>query len=162
MQKSKNISSSLFLLLTSFIFCANILGINLEEHKYGLNVYKKGNCMGCHSWDGKGGGHGAAVSLRNTELTINEIINVIKCGRPGTGMPYFLKKAYKEEKCYDTTFEDYDESNRPVNSQIFLSSKQIEAVSIFVREVLQNKKLDKNYCEYFYKKGSKACLNLKN
>ena len=118
--------------------------------------------MGCHSWDGKGGGHGAAVSLRNTELTINEIINVIKCGRPGTGMPYFLKKAYKEEKCYDTTFEDYDESNRPVNSQKFLSSKQIEAVSIFVREVLQNKKLDKNYCEFFYEKGSKVCLNLKN
>ena len=162
MRKSKNISSSLFLLLTSFIFCTNILGVNLEEHKYGLNVYKKGNCMGCHSWDGKGGGHGAAVSLRNTELTINEIINVIKCGRPGTGMPYFLKKAYKEEKCYDTTFEDYDESNRTVNSQKFLSSKQIEAVSIFVREVLQNKKLDKNYCEYFYEKGSKACVNLKN
>ena len=116
--------------------------------------------MGCHSWHGKGGGHGAAVSLRNTELTLNEIINVIKCGRPGTRMPYFLRKAYKAEKCYDITFEDYNGSNRPVNSQNFLSSKQIEAVSIFVREVLQNKKLDKNYCEYFYEKGSKACLNL--
>ncbi len=44
----------------------------------------------------------------------------------------------------------------------FLSSKQIEAVSIFVREVLQNKQLDKNYCEFFYEKGSKVCLNLKN
>ena len=53
--------------------------------------------MGCHSWHCKGGGHGAAVSLRNTELTLNEIINVIKCGRPGTGMPYFLRKAYKAE-----------------------------------------------------------------
>jgi hypothetical protein len=162
MQKNKNILSSLFFFLTLFIFCTNVLGVNLEEHKYGLNVYKKGNCMGCHSWHGKGGGHGAAVSLRNTELTLNEIINVIKCGRPGTGMPYFLRKAYKEEKCYDTTFEDYDETNRPVFSQKFLSLKQIEAVSIFVSEVLQNKKLDKNYCEYFYEKGSKSCLNLNN
>ena len=162
MQNNKNALSSLFFLITSFIFCTNILGVNLEEHKYGLNVYKKGNCMGCHSWHGKGGGHGAAVSLRNTELTLNEIINVIKCGRPGTGMPYFLRKAYKGEKCYDTTFEDYDETYRPVSSQKFLSSKQIEAVSIFVSEVLQNKKLDKNYCEYFYEKGSKACLSLKN
>ena len=162
MQKNKNISSSLFFFLTLFIFCSNILGANLEEHKYGLNVYKKGNCMGCHSWHGKGGGHGAAVSLRNTELTLNEIINVIKCGRPGTGMPYFLRKAYKEEKCYDTTFEDYDESYRPLSSKRFLSSKQIEAVSIFVLEVLQDKKLDNNYCEFFYKKGSKVCLNLKN
>ena len=36
------------------------------------------------------------------------------------------------------------------------------AVSIFINEVLQNKKLDKNYCEFFYEKGSKVCLNLKN
>ena len=162
MKKNKNILSSLFFFLTLFIFCTNVLGVNLEEYKYGLNVYKKGNCMGCHSWHGKGGGHGAAVSLRNTELTLNEIINVIKCGRPGTGMPYFLKKAYKEEKCYDTTFEDYDSSYRPVSSKRLLSSKQIEAVSIFVKEVLHDKKLDKNYCEFFYKKGSKVCLNLKN
>ena len=163
MRKNKYISSSLFFLISSFFFCTNILGVNLEKHKYGLNVYKKGNCMGCHSWHGKGGGgYGAGVSLRNINLTLNEIINVIKCGRPGTGMPYFLRKAYKEEKCYDTTFDDYDSSYRPVSSKRFLSSKQIEAVSIFVREVLQNKKLDKNYCEFFYEIGSKVCLNLKN
>ena len=163
MEKSKNISCLLFFFIASFILCTNILGVNLEKYKYGLNVYKKGNCMGCHSWHGKGGGgYGAGVSLRNTNLTLNEIINVIKCGRPGTGMPYFLRKAYKEEKCYDTTFEDYDESYRPVSSKSFLSLKQINAVSIFIKEVLDNKKLDKNYCEFFYKKGSKVCLNLKN
>ena len=106
--------------------------------------------MGCHSWHGKGGGHGAAISLRNTELTLNKIINVIKCGSPRTGIPYFFRKSYKAEKCYDTTFEDYDGSYRPVSLQKFLSSKQIQAVSIFVSKVLQNKKLDKNYCEYFY------------
>ena len=163
MQKSKNILSSLFLFSFIFMSSAHILGINLEEYNYGLNVYKKGNCMGCHSWHGKGGGgYGAGVSLRNMNLTLDEIVNIIKCGRPGTGMPYFLRKAYKEEKCYDTTFEDYDESYRPVSSKRFLSPKQIEAVSIFVKEILQNKKLDKNYCEFFYEKGSKVCLNLKN
>ena len=163
MQKNKNILSSLFFFIFISALCSNTLGINLEEHKYGLNVYKKGNCMGCHSWHGKGGGgYGAGVSLRNINLTLTEIINVIKCGRPGTGMPYFLRKAYKEEKCYDTTFEDYDESYRPISSKRFLSSKQIEAVSNFILEVLQDKKLDKSYCEFFYKKESKVCLNLKN
>ena len=163
MKRSKNIKYLLFYFISIFISCTHIQGDNLEEYKYGLNVYKKGNCMGCHSWHGKGGGgYGAGVSLRNSNLTLNEIINVIKCGRPGTGMPYFLRKAYKEEKCYDTTFEDYDESYRPLSSKRFLSSKQIEAVSIFVLEVLQDKKLDNNYCEFFYKKGSKVCLNLKN
>ena len=88
----------LFFLFLYSIFCTHILGVNLEEHKYGLNVYKKGNCMGCHSWHGKGGGgYGAGVSLRDINLTLNEIINVIKCGRPGTGMPYFLKKPIKKK-----------------------------------------------------------------
>ena len=77
--------------------------------------------MDCHSWHGKGRGHGDAVSLKNTELTLN----VIKCVRPGTGMLHFLRKAYKAEKCYDTTFEDYYGSYRPVYSQKFLSSKKI-------------------------------------
>ena len=163
MRKIKNITSSLFFFISIFFFCTHIQGINLEEHKYGLNVYKKGNCMGCHSWHGKGGGgYGAGVSLRKMNLTLDEIINVVKCGRPGTGMPYFLRKAYKEEKCYDTTFEDYDESYRPLSSKRFLSSKQIKAVSVFIKEVLHDKELDTNYCEFFYEKGSKVCLNLKN
>ena len=75
---------------------------------------------------------------------------------------FFLRKAYIEEKCYDTTFEDYDGSYRPVSSKRFLISKQIEAVSFFVKEVLQNKKLDKSYCNLFFEKESKICLNLKN
>ena len=163
MQKNKKILSILFLFITISMSSTHVLGVNLQEYNYGLNVYKKGNCMGCHSWHGKGGGgYGAGVSLRNMSLTLDEIVYVIKCGRPGTGMPYFLKKAYKEEKCYDTTFKDYDDSYRPVSSKRFLSPKQIKAVSIFVKEVLHNRKLDKNYCEFFYEKGSKVCLNLKN
>ena len=163
MHKSKNILFPLFFFIFIFMLNTHILGINLEEYNYGLNVYKKGNCMGCHSWHGKGGGgYGAGVSLRKMNLTLDEIKNVIKCGRPGTGMPYFLRKAYKEEKCYDTTFKDYDDSYRPVSSKKFLSSKQIEAVSIFVKEVLHDKELDKSYCEFFYEKGSKVCLNLNN
>ena len=163
MLKRNKFLSFIFFFISMLIFSYNILGINLEEHTYGLNVYKKSNCMGCHSWHGKGGGgYGAGVSLRNMDLNLDEIINVVKCGRPGTGMPYFLRKAYKQEKCYDTTLEDYDASYRPVNSKKFLSSKQIEAVSIFVKEVLQDKKLDKKYCEFFYNKDSKVCLNLNN
>ncbi len=132
-----------------------------ESHKYGLNVYKKGNCMGCHSWHGKGGGgYGAGVSLRISELSTEEIVNIVKCGRPGTGMPYFNRKSYKTEKCYDTLIEDYDSVYRPISSKKFLSPRQIEAVSLFVKEVLQGKKLDKNYCESFFKKGSKVCNKL--
>ncbi len=163
MQLGKKILLFLLLSISSLSISNYILGNNLETHNYGLNVYKKGNCMGCHSWHGKGGGgYGAGVSLRNMNLSLDEIINVVKCGRPGTGMPYFLRKAYKEEKCYDTTFEDYDNSYRPISSKKFLNQRQIEAVSLFVKEVLQEKKLNKDYCEFFFNKGSKVCQNLKN
>ena len=163
MQLGKKFLLFLLLYIISLSISNYILGNNLETHSYGLNVYKKGNCMGCHSWHGKGGGgYGAGVSLRNMSLSLDEIINVVKCGRPGTGMPYFLRKAYKEEKCYDTTFEDYDSSYRPISSKKFLNQRQIEAVSLFVKEVLQEKKLNKDYCEFFFNKGSKVCQNLKN
>ena len=153
-----------FLLIFLYFFSSSIsFSVDVKSNSYGLSVYKKGNCMGCHSWHGKGGGgYGAGVSLRTSNLNFNDLIEIIKCGKPGSGMPYFYKKSYLEEKCYDTTFKDYDSSYRPVSSKRFLSSKQIEAVSIFVREVLQDKKLDKNYCEFFYEIGSKVCLNLKN
>ena len=166
MHKFKN--SLLILLLIYFFnlkFALNndLTGSNIEKFTYGLNVYKKGNCMGCHSWHGKGGGgYGAGVSLRNMGISLDEIVNVIRCGRPGTGMPYFYKKSYKEEKCYDTTFADYDDSYRPVSSKKFLSLKQIDAVSLFIINLLQGKELTKEYCEFFFNKGSKVCLNINN
>ena len=153
---------SLLLIYSMKIQFAFTTDVN-SQFAYGLNVYKKGNCMGCHSWHGKGGGgYGAGVSLRNMELSLTEIVNVIKCGRPGTGMPYFYKKSYKIEKCYDTTFEDYDNSYRPISSKKFLNERQIEAVSLFIKELFQGKELTKEYCEFFFNKGSKVCFNISN
>ena len=37
------------------------------------------------------------VSLRNPSYEVSELINIIKCGIPGTGMPYFYRKSYKKE-----------------------------------------------------------------
>ena len=131
-----------------------------KEFKYGLSVYKKGNCMGCHSWHGKGG-HGAGVSLRVSKLNLDELIEVINCGRPGSGMPYFNRKAYKEEKCYDTSFDDYINNDyKPNSPKKFLNKRQILAVTYFIKENLQGKKLNKSYCESFFEKGSRVCEKL--
>ena len=118
--------------------------------------------MGCHSWHGKGGGgYGAGVSLRISKLNFNELVEIIKCGRPGSGMPYFYKKSYLEEKCYDTLMSDYTDDNyKPISSKKFLNSKQIIAVANFIIDNLQKKPLDKAYCENFFKKESKVCEKL--
>ena len=153
------------LLTLPFIFLS-FLSFGIEENKdeilrKGLIVYKKANCMGCHSWHGKGGGgYGAGVSLREPSYEITELINIIKCGIPGTGMPYFDKKSYKTEKCYGTLKEDYTETEMPKNSITFLNERQIKSLATFVYTELQNKELDKQYCVKFFKKGSKICENL--
>src|SRR5689334_25029811 len=69
----------------------------------GKAVFKRANCMGCHKWHGNGGGGygGDALSLRKTQLTREQIIETVRCGRPGTGMPFFERGAYDTSKCYD-------------------------------------------------------------
>ena len=135
---------------------------NFEETiRKGLIVYKKANCMGCHSWHGKGGGgYGAGVSLRNPSYEVSELINIIKCGIPGTGMPYFYRKSYKTEKCYDTLFEDYSLTDRPKNSKSFINERQIKNLAAFVYSELQGKELNKEYCSKFFGVGSKVCEKL--
>ena len=143
-----------------FIALPNLFSQSNEKFKYGLSVYKKASCMGCHSWHGKGG-HAAGVSLRASSLNFDELVEVINCGRPGSGMPYFNKKSYKEETCYDTNINDYvSDNNKPLASNKPLNKKQILAVAHFIRDNLQGKSLDKSYCEKFFKKGSKVCEKL--
>ena len=43
----------------------------------GKQVFQRANCVGCHKWHGGGGGSygGAALSLRTSELTREQIID---------------------------------------------------------------------------------------
>ena len=77
----------IFIITFGFILNSN----SQEKIDYGLKVYKKANCMGCHKWHGNGGpGYGgAAMSLRTTGLDEEGLKILIACGRPGTNMPFF-------------------------------------------------------------------------
>jgi len=74
--------------------------------EYGKEIYKiKANCQFCHKWDASGdtGYGGIALSLRKTALTPEQFAEVVKCGRPGTGMPYHDQYAYTDKRCYGVT-----------------------------------------------------------
>src|SRR5689334_13020934 len=62
--------------------------------------HDKAECNFCHGWagDGLGGFHhpGKAPSLRETQLTRDQIRMTIQCGRPGTPMPHFDRFAYTD------------------------------------------------------------------
>jgi mono/diheme cytochrome c family protein len=99
----------------------------------GKAVFAKANCMGCHKWHGNGGGGygGDALSLRKTQLTREQIIETVSCGRPGTGMPFFVRGAYDEVKCYGMDREQAS-SHMPPEAGTFLRQKDIEAVADYV------------------------------
>ena len=107
----------------------------------GRRVYEKANCVGCHKWHGGGGGGygGAALSLRETTLERVDLIEVIRCGRPATRMPYHDRNAYKTAECYGGMTKSHLGADFPPKAASILRAQEIEAVADYVVENLQGK-----------------------
>jgi mono/diheme cytochrome c family protein len=107
----------------------------------GRRVYEKANCVGCHKWHGGGGGGygGAALSLRETTLERVDLIEVIRCGRPATRMPYHDRNAYQGAECYGGMTKADLGADFPPKAAIFLRAEEIEAVADYVQTQLQGK-----------------------
>jgi mono/diheme cytochrome c family protein len=96
----------------------------------------KAGCPQCHGWAGDGfpsGFHseGNAPSLRETQLTRDQIRETIQCGRPGTPMPHFDRFAYTDKRCYDMTAADLGDLE-PIRAPTTLQSYEIDAVADYV------------------------------
>jgi hypothetical protein len=128
----------------------------------GQAIYKRANCVGCHKWHGDGGGGygGAALSLRKTELDERQIMETVRCGRPGTGMPYFSRDSYPSSDaphCYNLTSKDL-ESTPVAQANVFLRPEEIDAVAEYVISAIKGKG-DPNLadCVAFFGEQSNAC-----
>jgi Cytochrome C oxidase, cbb3-type, subunit III len=128
----------------------------------GQAIFKRANCVGCHKWHGDGGGGygGAALSLRKTELDKQQIMETVRCGRPGTGMPYFSRDSYPSDgapQCYNLTTKDL-ESTHVAQANIFLRPEEIATVAEYVINSIKGKG-DPNLadCIAFFGEDSKAC-----
>jgi mono/diheme cytochrome c family protein len=70
----------------------------------GMRLYlQKGDCQSCHGWAADGRKMDSQMpdgsNLRETRLDRARLIQTIKCGRPGTGMPAFDRLAYSDGRC---------------------------------------------------------------
>ena len=122
-------------------------------------MFKRANCIGCHKWHGNGGGGygGDALSLRKTELTREQIIETVTCGRPGTGMPFFVRGAYDTVKCYDINRQEAG-SNMPPEANTFLRPHDIEAVADYVIAHIKDKgEPNHKECVEFFGDASRVC-----
>ena len=129
----------------------------------GKQVFQRANCVGCHKWHGGGGGSygGAALSLRTSELTREQIIEVLNCGRPGTGMPYHLRDAYTAGGCNGMTLEELGK-DAPVKAAAFLRPSEIEAVTDYMIANVQRRG-EPTYaeCAAFFGEGARVCNTYK-
>ena len=103
----------------------------------GKRVYERANCVGCHKWHGGGGGGygGAALSLRTTELDRAQLIEVVRCGRPATRMPYHDRHAYQTTDCYGGMTKADLGADFPAKAAAFLRAQEIEAVVDYVAAI---------------------------
>jgi hypothetical protein len=102
----------------------------------GERIWKtKAGCPQCHGWAGDGhisGFHSpGGLPLRKTELTRDQIHEVIKCGRPGTPMPHFDRFAYTDKRCYDMTAQDLG-NLEAIRAETTLQPFEVDAVADYV------------------------------
>lgn len=130
------------------------------ENDEGVRVFKSANCVGCHKWTGSGGGGygGAAANLRQTALTRDQIIETIRCGRPGAGMPYFERDAYANGACYGLKKADLPSGQMPPEPDHYLRPKEIDAVADYVLTHFKGKG-DPTFaeCQAFFGTGTRVC-----
>lgn len=101
----------------------------------GENIWKtQAECRNCHGSMANGVGDmpqdPQGPNLRRTILTPEQLAEVVKCGRIGSDMPHFDRRAYTDDRCYGVTAADLGDRVPPTGSP--LSQRQIDAVVAFL------------------------------
>jgi mono/diheme cytochrome c family protein len=138
--------------------------LGAADLELGREVYETANCVGCHKWHGGGGGGygGAALSLRETALDRAMLVEVIRCGRPATRMPYHDRSAYQATDCYGGTSKADLGADFPPKAATFLRDPQIEAVADYVIAQQQGKGAPTHDdCVAFWGADSHECAAMK-
>jgi mono/diheme cytochrome c family protein len=133
--------------------------------EFGKEIFKsKAVCQYCHKWDASGdqGYGGNALSLRVTKLTPEQLTEVVKCGRPATGMPYHDRFAYTDKRCYGHSREEMGKEMPPAGND-FLSNREVEAVVkyLFAKAVGRGPATYED-CVDFWGKDTRQCDPMKN
>src|ERR1700686_3835576 len=132
--------------------------------EFGKEIFKsKAVCQYCHKWDASGdqGYGGNALALRATQLTPEQLTEVVKCGRPGTRMPYHDRFAYTDKRCYGSTREQMGNEMPPAGND-FLANRAVEAVVkyLFAKAVGRGPATYED-CVDFWGKDTRQCEPMK-
>ena len=130
----------------------------------GMRLFRqKGNCQACHGWAGDGRKLDSQMpdgaNLRQSVLDRETLILLIKCGRPGTGMPPFDKFAYSDGRCYglkqaDVRTPKLQMPDPPAN----LQAREIDAIADFMfAKIIGQGPMDRAKCIDYWGSDVEAC-----
>jgi hypothetical protein len=102
------------------------LGVQLWTESY--------PCRDCHGGMADGIGdvpQEQGPNLRGTLLNEEQLAEIIRCGRPGTGMPYFDARAYVDDRCYGVTADQLGDLVPPRGSP-GVTQRSVDALVAFL------------------------------
>jgi hypothetical protein len=124
---------------------------------------QKGNCQSCHGWAGDGRKMDSQMpdeaNLRESVLDRAALVMIIKCGRPGSGMPPFDKFAYSDGRCYGLKQSDLKGPSRQMpDPPATLLAREVEAVADFMLAKIVGKgPMDHAKCIDYWGSDVEAC-----
>ncbi len=129
----------------------------------GKSVFaEKAFCARCHGWAGDGNPEDDRAprgsNLRATALTVEQIREVILCGRPTTGMPYFDRKAWSADlQCYGMTAAEIGTAIPPPAATTLIQ-REIDSVLLYLQEAIIGKdKPSREQCLAYWGTGAGGC-----
>ncbi len=152
--------------LAEFIANPDFTKGDAERGKY---VYQhKANCFNCHGWagDGESGrnplSHAAAANLRETRLTRQGLYDVIRCGIPGTQMPYHDHASYRDRRCFGKVMSDFDPGTAPVLGKSLRDKDIVDVIAYLEKYLIGHGKPNYEECALYYgASAGRACAYLK-
>lgn len=152
------------LLITSGSLAASSVASLAQEGdpSLGERVWRDlSNCADCHGWAGDGVPdipQEQGANLRESLLTPEMALEVIRCGRPGTQMPSFRRNTWSEIiPCYGMT-EPLAPGMQPERSESPLSDRFIEGLVAFLfQDFIGQGPVTREYCVGVFGEGSARC-----
>jgi mono/diheme cytochrome c family protein len=111
--------------------------IRSQDVSFGDRLFhEKADCQFCHG-DPRSPGKGS--DLHATKLDREQVIEVIRCGRPGSEMPYFDKYAFEDKSCYGLSATDLGKQMPPEPHSTSLTKREIEALADYILTTYKGK-----------------------
>jgi mono/diheme cytochrome c family protein len=133
----------------------------------GKQVYQRvGVCVNCHGWPGNGHDgvmlQRSGANLRETKLDAQGLYDTIRCGIPGTQMPYHDSVSYKDDRCNGLLMSDFAADQRPVMGKTFSEHQMVDLIAYLEKYVVGHGKPTYEECAlYFDTTADKSCSYLK-